>query len=132
MVFLFFLMIRRPPRSTRIDTLVPYTTLFRSHPVPAVYAVLTNDMHLVALAPHRVGGHIVRDDPVTSLARELRLRVGNEVVRLGGETDQQRRALRTLGQPRENVGILGERQRRSEERRVGEGGVSTCRSRGSP
>src|SRR3546814_13593789 len=30
----FFLMIRRPPRSTRTDTLFPYTTLFRSqHPV---------------------------------------------------------------------------------------------------
>src|SRR3546814_5734376 len=26
----FFLMIRRPPRSTRADTLFPYTTLFRS------------------------------------------------------------------------------------------------------
>src|SRR3546814_14224885 len=35
----FFLMIRRPPRSTRTDTLFPYTTLFRSfqdrHQVPA-------------------------------------------------------------------------------------------------
>src|SRR3546814_14969726 len=29
----FFLMIRRPPRSTRTDTLFPYTTLFRS-PLP--------------------------------------------------------------------------------------------------
>src|SRR3546814_12402575 len=29
--FVFFLMIRRPPRSTRTDTLFPYTTLFRSH-----------------------------------------------------------------------------------------------------
>src|SRR3546814_1830223 len=28
--FIFFLMIRRPPRSTRTDTLFPYTTLFRS------------------------------------------------------------------------------------------------------
>src|SRR3546814_13948564 len=30
-VIFFFLMIRRPPRSTRTDTLFPYTTLFRSH-----------------------------------------------------------------------------------------------------
>src|SRR3546814_2941614 len=30
MYCLFFLMIRRPPRSTRTDTLFPYTTLFRS------------------------------------------------------------------------------------------------------
>src|SRR3546814_14413965 len=31
MFCLLFLMIRRPPRSTRTDTLLPYTTLFRSH-----------------------------------------------------------------------------------------------------
>src|SRR3546814_4816425 len=30
----FFLMIRRPPRSTRTDTLFPYTTLFRSQAPP--------------------------------------------------------------------------------------------------
>src|SRR3546814_1626864 len=29
-IWFFFLMIRRPPRSTRTDTLFPYTTLFRS------------------------------------------------------------------------------------------------------
>src|SRR3546814_12977330 len=32
-VFLFFLMIRRPPRSKRTDTLFPDTTLFRSNDV---------------------------------------------------------------------------------------------------
>src|SRR3546814_13370313 len=30
LLYFFFLMIRRPPRSTRTDTLFPYTTLFRS------------------------------------------------------------------------------------------------------
>src|SRR3546814_9576326 len=30
LLFFFFLMIRRPPRSTRTDTFFPYTTLFRS------------------------------------------------------------------------------------------------------
>src|SRR3546814_14748222 len=37
LLFLFFLRIRRPPRSTRTDTLFPYTTLFRSRrlrPIP--------------------------------------------------------------------------------------------------
>src|SRR3546814_5175698 len=29
-VVVFFLLVRRPPRSTRTDTLFPYTTLFRS------------------------------------------------------------------------------------------------------
>src|SRR3546814_1404820 len=34
MLLFFFLMIRRPPISTRTDTLFPYTTLFRSaHPL---------------------------------------------------------------------------------------------------
>src|SRR3546814_11969622 len=33
-VLFFFLMIRRPPRSTRTDTLFPYTTLFRSRRRP--------------------------------------------------------------------------------------------------
>src|SRR3546814_13098521 len=38
-VFLvFFLMIRRPPRSTRTDTLFPYTTLFRSVSPPTIGA----------------------------------------------------------------------------------------------
>src|SRR3546814_3014469 len=32
----FFLMIRRPPRSTRTDTLFPYTTLFRSQQVASL------------------------------------------------------------------------------------------------
>src|SRR3546814_16133183 len=31
LMHVFFLMLRRPPRSTRTDTLFPYTTLFRSH-----------------------------------------------------------------------------------------------------
>src|SRR3546814_11721459 len=30
LLLFFFVMIRRPPRSTRTDTLFPYTTLFRS------------------------------------------------------------------------------------------------------
>src|SRR3546814_10173769 len=39
LVCVFFLMIRRPPRSTRTDTLFPYTTLFRSVPGPLVETV---------------------------------------------------------------------------------------------
>src|SRR3546814_13366218 len=38
----FFLMIRRPPRSTRTDPLCPYTTLFRSEKLGKVQA--SNDM----------------------------------------------------------------------------------------
>src|SRR3546814_2152341 len=43
-------MIRRPPRSTRTDTLFPYTTLFRSALVAEIYskAVSPDDGGLVA------------------------------------------------------------------------------------
>src|SRR3546814_8437274 len=34
----FFLMIRRPPRSTRTDTLFPYTTLFRSREIRVLHS----------------------------------------------------------------------------------------------
>src|SRR3546814_2184102 len=55
---LFFLMIRRPPRSTRTDTLFPYTTLFRSAQteVPAVARLL--DPAHPALAASRLHDEI--------------------------------------------------------------------------
>src|SRR3546814_20038088 len=42
----FFLMIRRPPRSTRTDTLFPYTTLFRS-----LVAAAGGDQHALGVEP---------------------------------------------------------------------------------
>src|SRR3546814_15255399 len=44
----FFLMIRRPPRSTRTDTLLPYTTLFRSDRAFAVGAIVRADEQVSA------------------------------------------------------------------------------------
>src|SRR3546814_16853381 len=44
-------MIRRPPRSTRTDTLVPYTTLFRSHDLVADRGVALDEFG-------RVGVHV--------------------------------------------------------------------------
>src|SRR3546814_11981582 len=49
---MFFFMIRQPPRSTRSDTLFPYTTLFRS------------DYCLTAYALHKAFPEIVGADPV--------------------------------------------------------------------
>src|SRR3546814_9153068 len=48
-------MIRRPPRSTRTDTLVPYTTLFRSD-ADAVHALerLDHVEHRIALTGAKV------------------------------------------------------------------------------
>src|SRR3546814_5913816 len=43
-------MIRRPPRSTRTDTLFPYTTLFRSHPRQCACATAIHE------ASHAPGG----------------------------------------------------------------------------
>src|SRR3546814_9363262 len=53
--FFFFLMIRRPPRSTRTDTLFPYTTLFRSqqHPLAVDIADLQR-RHLGDAQPRAV------------------------------------------------------------------------------
>src|SRR3546814_5898677 len=44
-------MIRRPPRSTRTDTLLPYTTLFRSL-FSIATALLGPDDHLVVVKPN--------------------------------------------------------------------------------
>src|SRR3546814_11762952 len=46
-IFSFCLMIRRPPRSTRTDTLFPYTTLFRS----ARGDLTVHNFHTVARLP---------------------------------------------------------------------------------
>src|SRR3546814_2910316 len=57
----FFLMIRRPPRATRTDTLFPYTTLFRSPknggrgdhdphgPIVADFNILSNEARMKVL-----------------------------------------------------------------------------------
>src|SRR3546814_5866216 len=51
-------MIRRPPRSTRTDTLFPYTTLFRSGEdvgEPQVVRVVGGDRHTATLVTERSG-----------------------------------------------------------------------------
>src|SRR3546814_14748921 len=96
-------MIRRPPRSTRTDTLFPYTTLFRS-PRLAAFAAACD---VVTLEFENV--------PVDT----LRFLSGHVAVRPGA-------AALEVAQDR-----LAEK-RRSEERRVGKECVSTCRSRWSP
>src|SRR3546814_21115598 len=101
-LFIFvFLMIRRPPRSTRTDTLFPYTTLFRSgscadeSSLPRLHlpAARLPDARAVAYAHFReCGGRDRRrvDRPVGVADRDHRSeerRVGKECVRrvdLGG------------------------------------------------
>src|SRR3546814_14842994 len=52
MVSIFFLMIRRPPRSTRTVTLFPSPTLFRSKLIPG------DDLPPVARDPRQAGSKI--------------------------------------------------------------------------
>src|SRR3546814_16783920 len=50
MCFFFFVLIRRPPRSTRTDTLFPYTTLVRSEQL-ADERDVTEERYLLQGAP---------------------------------------------------------------------------------
>src|SRR3546814_3897324 len=60
-------MIRRPPRSTRTDTLFPYTTLFRSHPRGQV----AREKHTTRLGEERC--HLLVDALDTWPARHERM-----------------------------------------------------------
>src|SRR3546814_12173720 len=107
----FFLMIRRPPRSTRTDTLFPYTTLFRSNLVSGEPCA-KDPLHLIGVDRHRDLG---LDDGEQALAE-----------RLVGHPDDC--AVDDAGDRHD----LGFDFGRSEERRVGNECVSTGRSRWSP
>src|SRR3546814_16671527 len=109
-VVLFFLMRRRPPRSTRTDTLFPYTTLFRSHRVEH--------------AQFRRSQRLFLDG-----ASVFEQRVIAEIVPHGatGTVPQQQAAEGGAGA--QGTPVF---EPSSEERRVGKECVSTCRSRWSP
>src|SRR3546814_19680828 len=103
-----FLMIRRPPRSTRTDTLFPYTTLFRS--------IVSASQTLVASA--------AVEDTVPEVMR---------AKALGCARMSRAELLATLFNAAPfGIAIGGTSGKRSEERRVGKECVSTCRSRWSP
>src|SRR3546814_1634666 len=69
-------MIRRPPRSTRTDTLFPYTTLFRSAPFDQIRAQRNLPFAVATFQPVDVtaAGHpqrfiaVARDEQVVGLA----------------------------------------------------------------
>src|SRR3546814_16872496 len=63
-------MIRRPPRSTRTDTLFPYTTLFRSirrgHCSTGTASRRQRDEHSMSVARNRIAVYPGTLDPITS------------------------------------------------------------------
>src|SRR3546814_11553288 len=108
----FFLMIRQPPRSTRPDTLFPYTTLFRPD------ATLAAIDALGAIAPQDLLLSL-RADAGEGAAETAAL------ARVAAHTDA-RITLECV------IAASGDLDERSEERRVGKECVSTWRSRWSP
>src|SRR3546814_12354714 len=115
-------MIRRPPRSTRTDTLFPYTTLFRSRnrAFDQRCAVIKRTrLDTLRQRASRFGqpfGRRLRDD-AGILADQHRYRREDDLLAIFG------------GGTRAEPGADCDR---SEERRVGKEGVSTCSSRWSP
>src|SRR3546814_13908079 len=114
-------MIRRPPRSTRTDTLFPYTTLFRSHTV-----CQRPDSELINI--HKL---FFKLKPMSTLAEPSvstatfanALLAPRSIALIGASSDPKKNTSRPL---------RFMQQHRSEERRVGKECVSKCRSRWSP
>src|SRR3546814_15118064 len=84
----FFLMIRRPPRSTRTDTLFPYTTLFRSQGFVA--------MHAPAFATHTGIGCAVVDRRDYALQTRHFLLAANHRPLVGTRSEEHTSELQSL------------------------------------
>src|SRR3546814_16193980 len=78
LLVVFFLMIRRPPRSTRTDTLFPYTTLFRAEAGGAEAVLPAVDLAQVA-AQQRTQGCAQVDATVEDRVRAVATHVGARV-----------------------------------------------------
>src|SRR3546814_12489302 len=137
-------MIRRPPRSTRTDTLFPYTTLFRSV-LPwmisstsadfrrAVQRLISSsitaliDVSFARLHLSRFSlGHYRHGDSVAAIRAAPASRLLPADTTMHPRDTPRRRLWVTPSD------AVARRYHRSEERRVGKECVSTCRSRGAP
>src|SRR3546814_11788878 len=112
-------MIRRPPRSTRTDTLFPYTTLFRSglsrFLLISLVLLLTQSRFLPLLWQAKL-------EALLNYENAISVMVAAHAV---GDKTLRSKAIDYMLQHGSNP------QKRSEERRVGNECVSTCRSRWS-
>src|SRR3546814_18395223 len=118
-VFLFFLMIRRPPRSTRTDTF-PYTTLFRSQQGKPD-GKTNEDIDQLDFEFVLFASATIDYDYIMKLAADISMQPA-------GKASMSRAQL--VGLIAGDAKFIDERER-SEERRVGKECVSTCSSRGA-
>src|SRR3546814_16437695 len=80
----FFLMIRRPPRSTRTDTLFPYTTLFRSEAHPQLLAEFGGAYNGPQAAyVNRIGQNIAVQSGLSRSPRDFTVTLLNSPVKIG-------------------------------------------------
>src|SRR3546814_11576296 len=121
-------MIRRPPRSTRTDTLFPYTTLFRSRDD---FAAARDRLLDMANANPKLTSVRLSDLPDVAT---LKIDVDTQRLTAYGlsNSDVNSTLATAWGGRYVNDFIDKGRVKRSEERRGGKECVSTCRSRGAP
>src|SRR3546814_12416216 len=138
-------MIRLPPRSTRTDTLLPYTTLFRSvilEPAGTLGETFPVDIQRPRNRTelnHELGYQQLRNRITACLGKLNKARAETAAHDTGILTKVQPisllsppKAYRDAARTRLEQRYLEFFNVRSEERRVGKECVSTCRSRWSP
>src|SRR3546814_12965336 len=114
-------MIRHPPRSTRTDTLFPYTTLFRSRETP-----LKTRSHPRAVVDHHVDRRHVEAQQCVKLSLTNRS-IGLILLASGNGAGNT-----NIVASSDQFETLPKSKSRSEERREGKECISRCRSRWSP
>src|SRR3546814_21155519 len=127
-------MIRRPPRSTRTDTLFPYTTLFRA--ILGLFALgIAFESAIRLVDPTDVAFGEATIVAIIGLA----VNVVSAALLAGGHHhghDHEHGPSHAHGKDNNlrsaYMHVLADALTRSEERRVGKECVSTCRSRWSP
>src|SRR3546814_18930278 len=100
-------MLRRPPRSTRTDTLLPYTTLFRSERVDHGGQLLLHQVHGTGVDVHDAEAWLDVDH-----VRALLVPAAHEHVSLDAGLGQRRHQLAHVHVPAAAVALAGLGERR--------------------